>query len=190
MGEKAEYRSAKRSRRLIREAFLQLFQEKKLSKITVKDIVDRADVNRSTFYAHYPDVRGVMEEIENEIIGEMFETLEVLEYGSFFKNPTPLLLKVSRYLEDDQDFYRVLWSGDGADNFVFKLQDLFTDSMEKDESIPENVRESQQFRLRITYFAGGIANMYRQWFRGTLDCSLNDIATEVGTMIAQSSADA
>ena len=35
--------------------------ERNLQKITVTDIVTRADINRATFYAHYPDVRGVTE---------------------------------------------------------------------------------------------------------------------------------
>lgn len=46
MGSKAEYRSAIRSRKLIKTAFMELAAEKEISKITVKDIADRADINR------------------------------------------------------------------------------------------------------------------------------------------------
>lgn len=91
MRTKAEYRSAIRSRRLIREAFLQLLKEKDISKITVTDIVKLADINRATFYAHYPDVRGVVEEIENEIIGKMMSILSEFEYRTFFNDPQPLV---------------------------------------------------------------------------------------------------
>ena len=48
-GGRAEYRSAIRSRRMIREAYTVLLKEKDLSKITVTDIVNRADINRATF---------------------------------------------------------------------------------------------------------------------------------------------
>jgi len=92
-GGRAEYRSAIRSRRMIREAYTVLLKEKDLSKITVTDIVNRADINRATFYAHYPDVRGVTEEIENEIIAKMLEVLKEFEFTNFFRNPTPLLLQ-------------------------------------------------------------------------------------------------
>ena len=85
-----------------------LLKEKDLSKITVTDIVNRADINRATFYAHYPDVRGVTEEIENEIIAKMLEVLKEFEFTNFFRNPTPLLLQLSRYLEEDAEFYRIL----------------------------------------------------------------------------------
>ena len=61
MAEKKEYRSAIRSRRFIRQAFMELLREKRLEKITVTDIVNRADINRSTFYAHYTDVKALIE---------------------------------------------------------------------------------------------------------------------------------
>lgn len=53
-GGRAEYRSAIRSRRMIREAYTVLLKEKDLSKITVTDIVNRADINRATFYVNEP----------------------------------------------------------------------------------------------------------------------------------------
>ena len=183
MGQKAEYRSAIRSRRMIREAYTQLLKEKDLSKITVTDIIKRADLNRATFYAHYPDVRGVTEEIENEIIAKMLDVLEEFRYTNFFRNPAPLLLKLSRYLEEDADFYRTLVRANGSEIFMEKLKKVFTDHMINDSDIPEDIRHSQMVTLRICYFAGGIVNLYKQWFRGDLDCTLNDIAMEVSGLL-------
>ena len=51
------------TKRAIREAFLQLINEKALGKITVKDITDRCGINRNTFYYHYQDVPALVEEI-------------------------------------------------------------------------------------------------------------------------------
>ena len=58
---KAEYRSSSRSKLLIRNALVSLMQEKPFEKITVTDIVKRADINRGTFYAHYKDSRQVLD---------------------------------------------------------------------------------------------------------------------------------
>lgn len=183
MGQKAEYRSAIRSRWMIREAYTQLLKEKDLSRITVTDIVKRADLNRATFYAHYPDVRGVTEEIENEIIAKMLAVLEEFRYTSFFRNPAPLLLKLSRYLEEDTDFYRTLVRANGSEIFIEKLKRVFTDHMIKSSDIPDDMRHSKMVELRVAYFAGGIVNLYQQWFRGDLDCTLNDIAMEVSKLL-------
>ena len=183
MGQKAEYRSAIRSRRMIREAYTELLKEKDLSKITVTDIVKRADLNRSTFYAHYPDVRGVTEEIENEIIEKMLDVLEGFRYTSFFCNPAPLLLKLSCYLQEDADFYRTLVRANGSEMFMEKLKKVFTDHMINDSDIPDDMRGSKMVCLRVCYFAGGIVNLYKQWFRGDLDCTLDDIAMEVSRLL-------
>ncbi len=189
MGNKAEYRSAIRSRRLIREAFLQLLQEKDLQKITVTDVVNRADINRATFYAHYPDVRGVVEEIENEIISKMLDVLHEFQYSNFFQNPAPVLLKLNRYLEEDLDFYSTLIRANGAQLFLEKIKKIFISYMESDTDVPEHIRQSTPFSLRTVYFAGGIINLYQQWFSGELDCPLNDIAMEVSKILHMSAAD-
>ena len=63
---KAEYRSSIRSKNLIKKALAKLLHEKDLSKITVSDIIRESDISRGTFYAHFPDVAGVVEQIEKE----------------------------------------------------------------------------------------------------------------------------
>ncbi len=188
MGQKAEYKSAIRSRRLIRQAFVELLQEKPLEKITVTDIITRADINRGTFYAHYQDTRAVIEQIENEIIDKMLEFLGEFRYKNFFENPLPLLLKISRYLEEDLEFYRVLINSNGAEQFLIKLKNIFVRHMETDTNIPEQVKNSPAFRIRVHFFAGGLVNLYQVWFRGNLDVSLNEISLEMSRMIASSSA--
>ena len=67
---RAEYRSAIRSRKLINAALADLLQEKPLDKITVTDVVNRAQINRGTFYAHYADIPDVIQHlIQNTFSG-------------------------------------------------------------------------------------------------------------------------
>lgn len=85
---KAEYRSAIRSRKLIKEALADLLQEKPLDKITVTDVVNRAQINRGTFYAHYADIPDVI----NHLIQNTFSDIrEVLACQPRFcrRSPTP-----------------------------------------------------------------------------------------------------
>lgn len=50
-----------RTKNAIVDAFWQLLEEKPYSKITVKDIVDRCQINRNTFYYHYHDIPELLE---------------------------------------------------------------------------------------------------------------------------------
>lgn len=77
--ERKENRNARRSRRMIRQAFEALLQERGFHKITVTDIVERADLNRSTFYAHYPDIYGIVDEMQEEIIQHNMELFQQIQ---------------------------------------------------------------------------------------------------------------
>ncbi|MGM9600927.1 MAG: TetR/AcrR family transcriptional regulator [Faecousia sp.] len=184
MEQKKEYRSAIRSRRLIRESLISLLKEKDISKITVKDIVDRADLNRATFYAHYPDVRGVMEEFENETICRLKEILIGVKFEKIYKNPTPLLLKINRYLEEDLDFYRTLILANGADQFLEKLKDIYINYLNADSDIPEVIRDTTALQIQIKFFADGIIGIYKRWFKGEVPGSLNDITLQLSRIIS------
>jgi AcrR family transcriptional regulator len=186
MGVKAEYRSAIRSRKLIRQAFVDLLKEKDLEKITVTDIVTRADINRGTFYAHYEDTRAVIEQIENEIIDKMLEFLGQFHYQNFFRNPLPLLLKISRYMEEDLEFYRILINASGSEQFLSKLKNNFVQHMKTDTDIPEDIKNTPSFLIRTHFFAGGLVNLYQVWFRGEMDFSLDEISMELSNFIASS----
>ncbi len=181
---KAEYRNKIRSKNMIKEAFFELLKEKDYNKITVTDIVNKADLNRSTFYAHYLDVRAITEEFENEVIDKMMELLKEFEFKNFFNNPTPLLLEISRFLEKHEAEYRILLKINDAETFLKKLRDIFAEYMKSDSDIPNYLNDTKMVNLRISYFSGGIINMYQDYFNGKLNCTLNDIALEVAKLLS------
>jgi AcrR family transcriptional regulator len=184
---KAEYRSAVRSRNLIRQAYLELVQEKKEEKITVTDIVRKAGINRSTFYAHYPDVQGVVESFQDETRERMMEILSGFEYPDFFRAPLPVLQRINRYITEDFERYRILICQNSSAGFFRKLSDAFVEYMRTASDLPNEIRSSSEFEIRMYFFAGGIWQLYQQWFEGRLKGSPDDIAKEVSEIIRTSS---
>ena len=183
MKQKAKYRSSIRSRRLIREAFIELLKEKEFSDITVTEIVKKADINRGTFYSHYKDTRAIVEEIEQEIIDQMVESLQKFQYQSFFRDPMPLLKGLAEWLQTDMESYRILLNSSGSGEFLLKLQKIFFEHMAQDTTIPEEIRDTSRFKLQVQFFAAGTVSLYQSWFRGELDLSPDEIALEVSRLI-------
>jgi len=68
-------RRVRRTRKLLQDAFISLVIEKGYEKTTIQDILDRADVGRSTFYVHYRDKEALLtanfdamhEQLEHEL---------------------------------------------------------------------------------------------------------------------------
>ena len=55
------------TQKAIRDSFVKLLNERPLSQITVRDIVDDCGVNRNTFYYYYRDLPQLLETIVDEI---------------------------------------------------------------------------------------------------------------------------
>ncbi len=68
-----EDRRARRTRRLLRESLLELLEEKRFGEISIRDVTDRADVNRTTFYLHYTDTAQLLRSVEEELLLELLE---------------------------------------------------------------------------------------------------------------------
>ena len=65
---KLEDRRVRRTKQLIKQSLIELMHEKPFKDITVKDITERADLNRGTFYLHYVDIYDLLSKIEDETL--------------------------------------------------------------------------------------------------------------------------
>lgn len=185
MTEGKENRSARRSRRMIRQAFETLLEEKEFHKITVVDIVQRADLNRSTFYAHYPDIYGIVDEMQEEIIGRNMELFRQIEFRNILKDPKPYLHCIAATVEENRLLIRKLGLAENLHRKSGMLQQLMETVIMNHSDIPQAVRTSSQFAVRVHFFMGGIMNTYQCWAEGKLCCTLDQVSDQIADMIRQ-----
>lgn len=178
---KAEYKSAIRSRKLINNALADLLQEKPLDKITVTDVVKRAEINRGTFYAHYTDISDVM----NHLIEQTFLRIR----DAISVNPTVLtdvpkvlLLQVQRILEEDMDFYQKVLSSNVSAVMQERLVDFVLEYLYEHEE-EFSFGNHEQYVLLMRFCAGGLTNLYRDWFAGRLPITLDELTESASLMI-------
>ena len=160
MTQKKEYRSAIRSRNRIRGVFLELLTEKDFEKITVTDIAKRANLNRSTFYAHYPDIYGLIEEFQDEIVTKNIALVQQMQYRNILKNPMPYLQSISVSLEENIAFYKKTGHTFKTNLLLDKYKQLMIKDLMNIETIPEEIRLSAFVSIQIHFFLGGIMNSY------------------------------
>lgn len=183
---KAEYRSAARSRRLIRDAYVNLMQEKPIDKISISDIVREADLNRGTFYAHYSNPMDVLMGIANEILGDVEGFFADFSFTDFLKEPMPLLLRVEKLLADNLDFYRRINLNTASIGFTDRIKKILIEYISSNQSVPENLRENPHVTVALELFAGGLISVYLGFVLGTIRASAREITETISILISQS----
>lgn len=156
---RAEYRSSKRSKALIRNALISLMREKPFEDITVTDIVNRADINRGTFYAHFKSPGDVLDKIQSDTVSELGMAIEKINFIAFLKDPEPTLTSFSAFLLRDPEYYRMLIEierGAIVREWKSKLYELFSGV----EFVLSGLRENRQVDWSIAFLVNGIVETY------------------------------
>jgi AcrR family transcriptional regulator len=118
-------RRVRRTRKAIQDALISLMTEKGYEAVTVQDIIDRADVGRSTFYMHYTD--------KDDLLRDNFAVLR-----SLVEQPVPLeaanrrrLLRFSlplfRHIHAERRLARALFGRPGGGPVVRQVEEVLTD---------------------------------------------------------------
>ncbi|WP_226036747.1 TetR/AcrR family transcriptional regulator [Aquibacillus saliphilus] len=120
----------KRTKRLIRDAFVELLQEKNLNKISVNSLAKRAEINRVTFYLHYKDIHDMMRKIVDELIADIKEILQSIyddPYDPGYELST--LTVLLEYIAKHSHVYKTFLVYGNLPRFKEKLMDFLYDSI-------------------------------------------------------------
>lgn len=170
MEKQSEDRRSRRSRRLLKEGLLQMMQEKRFSEITVRDITERMDLNRGTFYLHYPDTAALLQSVEEDMLAEAQALVDAhMAESTAERTLRPVLLPILDYVVEHRTTIGTLLDSNSASGFVDRLQKLIyrngsrlTEAWFRDVS-PEQLDYLMSF---LTY---GLIGLVKEWFGRGMD---------------------
>jgi AcrR family transcriptional regulator len=115
--QKSEDLRVKRTRKMLRDALVELIDEKGFESITVTDLAERAMINRATFYRHYRDKEDLFERCIDETVEELARVAESVIYelrdrATLADALYYILLADFKYLAENADFGRVMLGRD------------------------------------------------------------------------------
>ena len=163
-----------RTKKAIRNAFLTLMIDKDMDKITIKELADKADVDRKTVYNYYKSVEEVFEEIENELIQHFEEAMKNVE-GVY--DPEVYFLMLAQLIEQDMDMYELLMRSDNS-TFVMKAVVVLNKWIQKALN-KGGLADKEKVITATEYVTAGIFCAYRRWFRSDRKKSLKDFSVEL-----------
>lgn len=180
---KAEYRSSIRSKNLIKKAVAKLIHEKEVSKITVSDIIREADISRGTFYAHYSDVSGVLEQIESEELKILMEYVDRFGFENILSNITVLIEQICEYLSRDKEYYRMLAQSNVLNNFLWRLVEVYYDKLLEIVFSQQKTINKDEANTYLLYVTSGAKTAILSWLNGDIHGTPAEVAETIGKLV-------
>jgi AcrR family transcriptional regulator len=180
MDKRIQDRRIRKTKKILRDTLIELMHEKNLEKITVKDLTERADLNRGTFYLHYSDIYDLLEKSENEALKEITQILSKINPNEFAKynfanKQYPPLVELFEWFKDNISFGKALMGGHGSISFLDKI----SITAKRKLCIKQNKSEKNTVFNNYfnSYIIFGFLGIIKQWFDSEASTPPEEMAT-------------
>ena len=184
MENKQEDRRSRRSRKLLKQGLLELMKEKPFAAISVRDVTDRMDLNRGTFYLHYPDTTALLRSLEEDMLAEARELVdahitETAETGTL----RPVFEPILDYVVDHRDVCTALFQNDSSSCFTERLNGLIRHygAGLVEAWYPGVPRERLNYLL--SFIACGLIGLVKVWFDDGMALPKEELIAQADRMV-------
>ncbi|MBR6916979.1 MAG: TetR/AcrR family transcriptional regulator [Clostridia bacterium] len=170
-----------RTRKAIIGAFTELLAEKNLNLITVKDIAERANINRKTFYNYYNGIYEVIEEVERELIDKFDVCFANLDLVSCLDDSRLIFDRIDLMINSDLELFSNLFNMSENVDITTKITSIIKEKTKgaicSGLGFDENSAD-----IALEYGISGMVSVYQMWFRSDRKIPLSEISDMIGVM--------
>lgn len=165
-----EDRRARRTRRLLKESLLEMMKQKRFSEISVRDVTDSADMNRTTFYLHYTDTTQLLQSMEEDLLTEAQMLVnahiqETVADGSL----RPVFEPILDFVVEHREVCAILFENNEVSQFAEHLQQLIHRNGTEVIRAWFQPMDDQQLSYLLRFITYGLIGLIREWFQKNMD---------------------
>lgn len=162
MTEKKDRRIRKTEMQL-KDGLTKLLKQKSINEITVKELVNEVDINRSTFYLHYKDIYDMLEKIESELLNELIDITEKHKYDYKDNIDSSYLVDLFKILSKNINVVSVLLGPNGDISFINKIKHMISDKIIENIDIVSSKHSQLDIEFTFSFYLNGCIGLVEHW---------------------------
>lgn len=154
MRQVSEDRRTRKTKAALENALAELIQKKDINKITIRDITDKADTNRSTFYTHYEDIYDLLRVLEDKLIDRI---KGIHASAPLDENNKYRLIDTLQYIQDNKSLFSAILRSSKGPDFMNRVTEVVgKEIMELMDNVPDN-------SMLLRFYTHGSVSVIREW---------------------------
>lgn len=167
-------RRKKYTQMVLKDSLIQLLKDKPISTITIKEISELADINRSTFYAHYSSQYDLLHSIEDEFIKDMVTTLSRYNFSKE-EEALKMTEKILEYIAGKHELCQTLLSENSDIHFQKKGMMIIRELIFKNWTTNSQLDQEALEYISLFVVSGSI-HVIKNWLEKGMDQSSKELA--------------
>ena len=153
-------RRVKYTKKIIKDYFLELLNEKDINKITVSELCTKADINRATFYRYYIDIYDLLDKIQNDFVNELVKLSSEKDYTvfSFSKEMLQVFL-------NNKDLLKIIFKTKNHIFFLSEFLDLVYDMCKNSWTKQITDLDERKIEYAATFIFNGAIGIINNWIQ-------------------------
>lgn len=177
-------RKVKYTKMVLKESLIKLLKEKPISRITITEICEEADINRATFYAHYSDQYNLLKQIEQELVDDINKYLANYNFHQNDPESLQMMEKIFEYIKENSELCSVLLSESGDKEFrkdvLMIVQKQCIQEWTTKKSVNKDIAE-----YLYSYATNGSIGAILKWLQNGMDRPTHEMAQIIIKMTDQ-----
>ena len=176
-------RRVRKTKKQLRLALMELLAEKSAKSISVREMTERADINRGTFYIHYRDVGDLLQRLEDEMADRLTALCKDHKPEDSTWEQFPFLRDLYHFILDNADLCRVLLGPNGDIAYTNRICCILRDYFLYDFLSQFYPGDRQRLNHFCSFIVSGNLNLALSWLRDGGQESPDEMARLAGSII-------
>lgn len=161
-----------RTKGMLKEALLELMEEKDYKKITVREISERSNLNRATFYLHYLDKDQLLEEMLDEALEDLRVSVQVkdIEFKYESDNPHPIFIRLFTKMIENNRFYKIMLVQEKVPYFTESVREILETFVARGTQymVENKIEFNVPKEISIAYIASAYLGVISWWLKNEM----------------------
>ena len=171
-----------KTKKAIRGALMEIVEDKDLNKITMKEIAERADVDRKTVYNYYSKVDDILVELENDWVEDFDEFTKRLENDRGAEYIAHFFPALTELIADDIELYTQLMRMGSQSRVISSLLAFLREKIRTAFARSYEL-ESEKLNVAAEFVLAGLFWSYRAWFNSERKKPLQEFSQELAELV-------
>ncbi|MCY7939610.1 TetR/AcrR family transcriptional regulator [Bacillus inaquosorum] len=169
-----------KSQAAIKKAVVELMSEKSFDDITIKDICDRADLSRKTFYLRYIDKYDLLDKLIEEHLNELRELCEIeLEMELDYIEGYQIWFE---FFEKNYLFFSTMIVSKGSPTFRNRFLEFIIEEVKGEVNTAEGINIGLNEEVFVQFFSSAFVGLVEWWFKNRMPVPPRVMAEQVGLL--------